>query len=151
MTTQESMVFDDLALTEIPVTIGEKSYTLREASGDAGCRYRNALLACTQLGPEGKPSQIRGMADVEPLLISFCLFDEKGKPVKGTTIRSWPNRMIKKLFDRAKEISDLDEDEDLDSLIKERDKLDERIAELRQDENEDELKNSPSGMTDGSG
>lgn len=146
----EPIVFDDLAAVEIPVSIPNKDgvkedYILQEASGDAACKYRNAMLACTQLGPEGKPSQIRGMADIEPLLVSLCLFTSERKPVQLGIIRSWPNRVQKKLFDKIKEISDLDESEDRDSLVKQRKAIDKQIAEIE----EEAAKNSPSNTTDG--
>ena len=135
----------DLTTAEIPVTIAGDSYTLREASGDTACKYRNKLLACTQLGPEGKPSQIRGMADVEPFLVSLCLFNAEDKLVPLHAIRAWPNRVQKKLFDTIKEISDLDEGEDRKSLVKQREVLDKQIAEI----DEETAKNSSSDTTDG--
>jgi len=98
-------------LIEIPITIGGEDYVLREASGDAGCKYRNALLACTTL-TDGKPSRIEGMADVEPLLVSLCLFTQGGRPVTVPKVRSWPSRVVKALFEKIKEISDLDEEEE---------------------------------------
>ncbi len=149
MNSHEPLVFTDLSPIEIPATIGDKSYVLREATGNVACRYRNALLACTQLGPEGKPSKITGMADVEPLLVSLCMFEDGTKPVPQATVRAWPNRIVKSLFDRVKEISDLDEDDSLEGLKKERQTLDERIAKL--EAAEDKAKNSPSNTTDGSG
>jgi len=109
MTTE--LNFDDLTPIEIPVRIQGKNYVLREASGDAACRYRNAVLACAQLTPEGKAVSVRNLADVEPLLVSLCLFDEKGNPVSVNQVRKWPARVVKALYEKAKEISDLDLEE----------------------------------------
>ena len=120
--------FSDLTRVEVSVTVGDKQYTLREATGDAACRYRNALLKCTELGPEGKPVRVIGMADVEPLLVSLCLFNEQNKPVHVNTVRSWPARIQKALFEKTKEISNLDDEE----------------------EDEEAVKNEQSEMTDGS-
>ena len=124
----EAMDFSDLSLAEVPVQIGDKQYTLREATGDAACLYRNALLRCTKLGPQGKPETVQGMADVEPYLVSLCLFDENDKPVKASVIRKWPARIQASLFTRIKEISDLGDE----------------------GEGEEAAKNEPEGMTDGS-
>lgn len=99
----------DLTPIEVPVLLGGKRFVLREASGEAGCKYRNAMLNCTQLGPDGRPASIRGLADVEPLLVSLCLFDEQGKAVLLGTIRGWPARIQKALFEQAKFISGLQE------------------------------------------
>lgn len=123
----EELNFDDLAPIEIPVKVGGKAYLLREASGDAACKWRNALLKATRLGPEGKPVSIDGMADTEPLLISLCLFEtaDNGdgsrtatKPVSIATIRSWPARVQAKLFAKCKDISALDETETEEALRK---------------------------------
>ncbi len=113
--TPETMDFTDITLKEIPVQVGDKKYTLREATGDAACLYRNAMLRCTKLGPEGKPETITGIADAEPYLVSLCLFNEGNKPVPVATIRKWPARVQTALFDKAKEISELGEDEDEDT------------------------------------
>jgi hypothetical protein len=51
-----------------------------------------------------------GLANVEPLLVSLCLFRENGAPVLLATVRSWPARVVKSLFEKAKEISDLGEE-----------------------------------------
>ena len=108
----DELVFDNLELVELPVIVGDKSYTLREANGGAACQYRNALIECTKLGPGGVPTQLKGIASVEPLLVSLCLFDEKGKRVPTSTIEKWPARVQKALFEKAKEISELGEDEE---------------------------------------
>lgn len=109
--THESMDFDG-DLVEIPVRIEGQDYTLREASGDAACKYRNALIHGTVLGPNGKPQKLRNVADTEPLLVSLCLFDANGKNVPPERVRIWPSRIQAKLFNKAKEISDLDQQEE---------------------------------------
>lgn len=103
------MNFDEEDIA-IPVRIRGETYELREASGEAGCNFRNEIARRVTLGPEGKPQRIGNLADVEPKLISACLFDKDGKNVPEKTVRSWPNRIQKALFKRIQEISDLDED-----------------------------------------
>lgn len=109
----------DETKTEIPVKFKKKHYVLREATGKAARIYRNASLACIQLGPEGKPSSIRNLANVEPLLVSLCLWekpDPKAAAVKAVTVdlvESMPAKLQKDLFESAKEISDLDEEPDV--------------------------------------
>ncbi len=106
----EEMNFD-LEVVSIPVTIGGEKYELREASGDAACKWRNAILSKAKLGPDGKPQTVGSIADTEPLLVSLCLFNESGKNVSLSVVRSWPARIQKALFNKIKDISDLDEDE----------------------------------------
>jgi hypothetical protein len=120
------MDLDD-APVEVDVTIGGRPYVLQEASGDAACKYRNALMNCTKLGPNGKAQSMHNAADVEPLLISMCLFrvnpekpDGQHPPVPLKIIRSWPNRIQKGLFNRIKAISDglLEGDSDAEDKAK---------------------------------
>lgn len=105
----EVMDFGDLEEVTIPVHVKGEAYTLREASGRAAGKYRNACLECTTIGPDGKPTGFHNVADVEPLLVSLCLFDENGRNVPQARIEQWPSRVQKALFNKAKEISDLDE------------------------------------------
>ena len=107
----------DFSITwrEVPVTItlgGEvKKYVLREASADAGTQWRNALMACSEIGEDeqGKPraKKMVGLANIEPLLVSLCLFDSEGKQVTETLVRSWPARIVAALYKKAAEISEL--------------------------------------------
>lgn len=152
----EELNFDDISLKEIPVSIERKKYVLREATGDTACRYRNAVLHCTELGPEGSPATIKGLADVEPFLVSLCLFetclDERGNPtsersVPVSVIRKWPSRVQKALFERAKEISELsEEEEDLESLTKKRKEVNEKIVKLQEDSAKKEPSNTAVGF-----
>ena len=130
------MSFDESPI-EVPVSIQGKKYVLREASGDAARKYHNAVLSSTQLGPEGKPSRIKGMADVEPLLVSNCLFsvDDEGQqvPVLLQTILDWPARVQKGLFERIKDISDLVEEGEVEELEKALEKAKQRVAAAKND------------------
>jgi hypothetical protein len=118
------MVFDEVCPAEVPVVIGSVRYVLREASEDAACKFRNALLRCTRPGPDGRPTTYDGVADTEPLLVSLCLYaadeggrvrpDRDGRPdprhlVPLATVRSWPARVVKALAAKAQEISGLGE------------------------------------------
>lgn len=95
-------------LNEEQVKLDGKSYSLRQATGEAAETYRNAVLSATKLS-NGKVSSVAGLASTESLLVSLCLFDSEGNAVHVKEIRKWPNPTVKALYDRAKEISDLDE------------------------------------------
>lgn len=138
--------FDDPEPISIPVKIGKASYTLREATGDAACKYQNAQSAAYEYGPDGSIRSIRGMADVEPLLVSLCLFDDRGNPVGQDVVRGWKAPIQRTLYQRAKEISELDRDETIDSLDKQIARLQARRDKLLA---EDPAKNGQSGSTAG--
>lgn len=137
----EPLDFPSVALRQRPVTIAGKKYMLLEASGDASCRYRNAVFQCTRLGPDGKPVGIGSMADCEPLLVSLCLAeldpkgnihrDARGVPlcVHYNTIRLWPAYIQSELFKAIKELTPSLRDKEDDSETEE--SLTAKIEELR--------------------
>jgi len=113
----ESLKFSD-ALAQVDVEIGDFKYVLQEASGKVATAYRNAQIACTKLGENGKPSSINGIASTESLLVSLCLFrihDKDGKsdlkPVSQAFVEGLSCRVQKALFEESKRISDLNESE----------------------------------------
>src|SRR5438105_4562515 len=114
---QDTFDFADITPVVVgPFTILGKQYVLKEPSGDIACKYRNAMLACTELGPDGRtPKRIHGMADTEPLLVSGCLFrlDQHSKEhaVLVTEVRAFPDRIVKALYQKAKDIGGLDQAE----------------------------------------
>lgn len=145
------MNFDDLSLIEVPVTIAGKKYVLREASEATAAVYRNASIAGAKL-EDGKLSEMpKNLGGIQSLLVSRCLLacdtetGEAVNPVSREIINDWPSRIVKPLFEKAKEISELDEDEDLESLTKQRDKLNEQIGKLEGDS----AKNAHNTMVDG--
>ncbi len=142
--------FSDLTIVELPVLVADKTYTLREATEDAARQYQNALTKCTSF-VGGEFSGIKGpVADTKSLLISLCLFREDGKKVSVDTVRGWPARVVKVLFDKAKEISELGEDEEtVESLKKEAVEIQKRLEKLEKSD-ENPLGNEPDSTTDGS-
>lgn len=132
----------DLSITTvtIPFEYEGKKYVLKEASGDAACRWRNSILKATKMTPDMKVQSIElgQLADVEPQLVSDCVFlvkeDGAHMPVTLKTVRTWPTRLITRLFEKAKEISGLDKVES---------------EAPTQEETEEELKNSVASTMDG--
>ncbi len=136
-------IFDDIELAEFPVTIQGTKYTLREADGDAGRQYRNAVLSSTRL-TGGKVSGLRNLDDANQLILFLCIFDEHGKTVPSNTIKRWPNRIVVPMIEKVKEMSNLDEDEG-PSIAD----LEKQLAEAK--EREELAKNDLSPTEDGSG
>lgn len=142
---------DDLSIVEIPVKIKGKRYVLREAGEDAACRYRNALARCSQMGPEGNVQSIDGpIADVEPLLVSLCMFEQlpdgtghRTKSISVAVVRSWPARHVKELFEKLQDISDMGEDKE--SLQKQMIEIQKKLAKMSAEEL---AKNEPKSTED---
>lgn len=103
--------FDSLELAEVPVKYRGTEYTLQEASGRAAKEYRNARIRGARLGPDGSVVSMGDVGTVEPLLVSLCLFNNKNnKNVPQPIVESWPEKIVKPLFDWVMENSDLTEE-----------------------------------------
>jgi len=96
---------------EIPVVSPEgEEFTLKRASGRVAKEHRNAVMAATIFGPDGKVTGFRNLASVEPRFVAGCLFDRAGKNPSVSKVEGWPSMVLKKLYEKAKEISDVGED-----------------------------------------
>lgn len=125
MSEQEPLVFESITLTEIPVEIAGEPYILREATADDARKWRANNLQSMQMEERGKGrgrvshSTFKSeIANSHLLLVSLCLFKLDGErriPVSMDTLRGWKNSVVEALFRKARDISDLDEDDDEDS------------------------------------
>lgn len=108
--------FDSIKIRKVPVRLGGKRYLLVEASEETACLYRDATIRAGKLGPDGRVSHMDGLARAEPLLVARCLFEDKdgepGKQVAEQFVLDLPARVVKPLFEKAKEISGLDKAEE---------------------------------------
>ena len=146
--------FSDLKIIEVSVKgPNGKSYMLREASGAAAAQFNNARAKCAKF-KDGELESVTGPGRLPLYLISLCLFNTKddgtaniNSSVSLSVIQPWPDRVIQKLFDKSKEISEIDEDDDLESLVKQRDELNEKIAKLEEDAAKNELESSETGLS----
>lgn len=107
--------FEKLERQEIPFKYDGKNYVLREATGGAGKQFQNARASCIVMGQDGKPAGLRNVGNLEPMLVHLCVFEEKAEgrfvQVSQATVEGWPYKVQKELFEKAKEISGI-EDED---------------------------------------
>jgi hypothetical protein len=163
---RREMVYELLDPIRVPVTINGRKYMLCEADEAVACRWRNEQLRNTKINSATKAVTVEGMADTEPFLVHLCLFqcDDEGKlrtkddgspdpryVVPLPVIRKWPPHLVKDLFERAKQISRLTDDEKPKSL----EELDAEIADLQQKRDallrgvvsDEESKNSPGATT----
>lgn len=130
-----------------------KQYVLREPSGGAVVKYRSALIKASKIGPDGRPTVVSDtLPSLEPLLVSMCVFqiDANGKesPVTDAVVQSWPNRLMKRLFDAAKELSQMDAELTLEELKVQQQKLSKIIAD--KEAGTTDAKKLRTSLTDGS-
>ena len=150
----EALDFSSHEIIRIPV-VGpdKKSYILCEGSGDTVAKYNNARARCAKY-KDGGLAGVEGAGDLEMLLVSMCLWNDKGdgtpdpqKPVAYSVLRSWPGSVIHRLFDEAKRITEIDADDDLASLKKQRSELDEKIRQIEEDAAKNEPSPSETGLS----
>lgn len=120
----EITVFDDLAPQEFHFEYLGKRYVLHEASGAIAKKFQNERTNRFRFNDKGKIEGVRDAADLAPMLVTLCVKTDQGSAVSQSIVESWPDRLLQKLFKKAKEISGIDEGiigpaEILDSLFKE--------------------------------
>ncbi len=98
-------------LKEVPVTIDEKKYFLRELNGVQREEHNQSLDLDIEF-VDGKPkistkAGFKIPSDFE--LLSKCLYDESNVLVELTVLKKWPTTMLTKLHKRAMTLSGLDE------------------------------------------
>lgn len=146
------MVFNDIVPIEVPVTINRERFILREATEEAAIKFRNACMAGARM-EDGKVVGVSNMAETQALLVSLCLFADD-KPVPPSVIKRWPSRVVKSLFEKAKEISQLDEKETRATLEDKMAKLRAQLESMKGVDGEEQEKNalinSPQSTTDNS-
>ena len=108
------MDFSDAAKKSVDVTIGEHQYELRQATVTAATNYRNAISNSFEM-KDGQPIRVRNVANAQPILLLGCLFQKaNGKPCSREFIYSLRDDIHVKLVRRAKEISSIQDETDLD-------------------------------------
>ena len=141
---------------EIEITYRGTKYMLCEATGDVAARYQNAIFRASRLD-DGKLVGMDGLADASLILVAGCLFHrdkdgKKGASVSLPTIKAWPNRNTKKLFETARDISDLGDQDTVEGLEKQIVALQKRLDTIRKKNRtpeEESAGNEPGAGTDG--
>ena len=128
----------DLQPKRATAKIGGRRHVVKEANGGVAKQYKNACMRGTKMD-DGKIVGMEGLADAEYLLVSLCTFsvDTLGdgsqleRPVPQKVVESWPNHISSKLYTWIKEHSHLHEAENEDQLVREIEKLQERLSKLK--------------------
>lgn len=141
------IVFDENDLTPYKeeVVLGKNKFWLHEALEDEAVKYNNARAKAARM-MDGKVVGVDGVADIEPFLVSLCLYksrDDGSFPYlpNGTDpdpkyrvplpwVRKLQARVVARLFARVKTISDLDDDTE-ESLTRQLKDIQERLSVLR--------------------
>jgi hypothetical protein len=134
----EAIVYDSLVPITVPVKLGEKDFVLVEASEEASMKYRDKMTTGMTF-VDGKPNSMpTGAIEAEAALVAGCLFEcytDKGetkhRPVSLPYVLKLPRRIVRDLFDRAKEISGIDVDS-VEVIEKQIARLTEQLARIKE-------------------
>ncbi len=138
----------------IDVTIDEEKYVLVEASGATGVAFQNAIVGGITYGENGKPQTLNGQASTQILLVGESLYKvnpDTGKAFKTPVGHKWvsdtlSSRILKELFEAAKELSSIGEDETDEAMQKQIDALQAKLDKKQ----ESDVGESPEASEDGS-
>lgn len=136
----EELMDFDITPKEVNVRIGGELYVLKEATGDAACKWQNKAVNATKLGPDGKPVAVGNIADIEPYLLSLCLFpvNKDGvvadKAVPEPIIRQWPSHVTSKLYEKVLVMSGLRKEKTKAELEKELIELQQKLEVMDTDQ-----------------
>ena len=90
----------------------EKAWKLKELTGKERNRYLNKMTSRVRSGKDGKAISITNFEGFQADLLKICLYDENDELVTEDMIEGLPSSTQQVLFDKAKEISGLDNDEE---------------------------------------
>lgn len=113
----------DLAEVVIPVKIRKKDgsvvkYELHEATEDDVVKWRDRSMSQAQMAQSKRGKidlRMGAVADSDAYLVSLCLKEitkDGLYSVSFAEVKSWPSRVVKPIFRKLIEISEIDEDEE---------------------------------------
>jgi hypothetical protein len=128
--------FESLVTIEVPVKYKGRNYIMREATGEVVARYRDRMMQSARMNADGKIQGFDRLQETEMYLLSWCLFEVNGEggqvPVTYQHIKDWQNRVVSTLLKDLKLISEIEEPDTEESLLKERAAIDEKLAKLKE-------------------
>ena len=135
-----SHIYDDLSPQVFEFSYRGAEYVLREPSESAALAFRQAQLKNAKMVDGKVTTDIERIYDSQSLLVTNCVFvkaktkdgTEVEQPAKIDVIRGFPARVVKDLFDKAREMGGLNEDDTEDGLVKQINGLETRLQKLRE-------------------
>lgn len=101
----------DLARKEIPCKLGGVEWVLREMDGTMRDQYLNAISSRVRM-VDGKANGVKDFGGLQALLLTRSLYrKDDNQPATQAEIQAWPSSVVGALFDRAKELSGLGDEE----------------------------------------
>lgn len=132
--------FDDLSPQAFEFHYRGHDYVLKEPSESAALAFRQAQLKNAKMVDGKVTTDIERIYDSQSLLVASCTFlktkDKEGKeveqPAKVEVVRGFSSKVVRDLFDRAREMGGLNEDDSEEGLTKQISALETRLQRLRE-------------------
>jgi hypothetical protein len=136
--------FDSLADQEIEVKYRGCTFYLLEPDAATARDFKNKSVECNN-------NDMRGAGDLEPWLVSQCLWRHKpgstekpgGERIPLEALLKWGSRKVYPLFLKAVEIGELAQAKDREAIVKQIEELENQLAAL--DKQEAARKNGSGG------
>lgn len=129
--------FSDEPIVFGPFSIGKRSFVLKECSEAAYTAYRNSINRSVRRSNEDTKLVYQdGGQEADTLLIQRCLYEvvgEKQVPVTLVFVEELPRKISSKLYDKIREISGMDDEEETIALLEKRIESDKKkLADLNE-------------------
>jgi len=144
--------YDDDVPDEFRFTVNRTNYILREPSEDVNVRLRTQQFRNARM-TDGKITQnLDSLAESQVILLAGCVVYADGpnmdKLISAKDIKTWPSRVTKDVFMRARKMGRMDEEDTEENLTARIKELEERLDALRNGHTaEARSKNEPSATT----
>ena len=87
--------FDSITAKQVPVHIGDKTYTLTAPSSASANKFREALSRCSRVvNGQAVIRDAAGMVTANMELVSRSLKDPDGKNVPAKEFQDWPSEIV---------------------------------------------------------
>lgn len=144
----------DISRQEEPVTVDGKRYVMREWFGGDKTRYEQDRISGVDIVVEDNRKVLKNakrLGGNEALLVSLCLFekqdDGKERNVPEAVVQGWPGRVQTALYNLARKVCRMDDDETLEGMRKQHEELGQRIKDVEARDPKESLNGSTRGFT----
>lgn len=146
---------DELLPREYHFKYRGKSYILREPPEEASIKLRTTQFRNARMVDGKISASLEDAAKSQVLLLSYCVYTENhpdpklnNQLVSEKELKGWGTSIVKDLFEKAKEMGDMNEGETKESLEKQREEIEKKLEALANgDTAEARAKNELGNMT----
>lgn len=108
----------DVVEEEHPFQFRGKGYVLREPSESAKLKHQRKQFQNARMRDGKLEADVGDAVEAPSVLVGESVFEAGAdKPVGQQVIREWPSKLVRQLYDKAREMMGADSAEDIDAQI----------------------------------